>query len=60
MNRTLKEATVNRFTYATHQELKGHLHAYLMAYNFAKRLKALKGQSPWQFINILTLTQTSS
>ena len=50
MNRTLKEATVNTFHYASHDELKQHLHAYLMAYNFAKRLKAVKGNTPWQFI----------
>ena len=50
MNRTLKEATVNSFHYASHDELKQHLHAYLMAYNFAKRLKAIKGKTPWQFI----------
>ncbi|WP_206537245.1 hypothetical protein [Holospora elegans] len=34
----------------THAELKQHVHAYLMAYNFAKRLKAIKGKTPWQFI----------
>lgn len=50
MNRTLKEATVNSFHYASHDELKQHLHAYLMAYNFAKRLKDIKGKTPWQFI----------
>lgn len=50
MNRTLKEATVSSFHYASHDELKQHLHAYLMAYNFAKRLKAIKGKTPWQFI----------
>jgi transposase InsO family protein len=50
MNRTLKEATVSSFTYQTHEQLKSHLHAYLMAYNFAKRLKSLKGKTPWQFI----------
>jgi len=50
MNRTLKDATVNTFTYQTHQELEEHLNAYLVAYNFAKRLRALKGKSPWQFI----------
>lgn len=50
MNRTLKEATVNNFHYASDDELKQHLHAYLMAYNFAKRLKAIKGKTPWQFI----------
>jgi transposase-like protein len=48
MNRTLKDATTNTFTYASHQELKEHLHDYLMAYNFAKRLKSLKGKTPWQ------------
>ena len=50
MNRTLKDATVNNFHYASHDELKKDLHAYLMAYNFAKRLKAIKGKTPWQFI----------
>ena len=50
MNRTLKDATVKTFYYATHQQLKEHLYAYLMAYNFAKRLKAIKGHTPWQFI----------
>jgi transposase InsO family protein len=50
MNRALKEATVHTFSYATHKELKEHLHAYLMTYNFAKRLKTLKEKSPWQFI----------
>jgi transposase-like protein len=50
INRTFKDATTNTFTYATHQELKEHLHACLMAYNFGKRLKALKGNTPWQFV----------
>lgn len=50
MNRTLKEATVNTFHYSSHDELKQHLQAYLIAYNFAKRLKAIKGETPWQFV----------
>ena len=50
MNRTLKEATVNTFTYATHKQLKEHLYSYLLAYNFAKPLKALRGKTPWEFI----------
>jgi transposase-like protein len=50
MNRTLKEATVKTYYYDTHDQLKTHLHAYLMAYNFAKRLKALHGKTPWEFI----------
>ena len=43
MNRTLKEATVQRYHYGSHAQLKAHIHAFLMAYNFAKRLKTLKG-----------------
>jgi len=50
MNRTLKEATVYSFTYSSHEELEAHLHAYLMAYNFARQLRALQGKTPWEFI----------
>ncbi len=50
MNRTLKEATVKKYYYETHGHLKEHLHAFLMAYNFAKRLKTLKGLTPYEYI----------
>jgi transposase InsO family protein len=50
MNRTLKEATVKKYYYETHDHLKEHLHAFLMAYNFAKRLKTLKGLTPYEYI----------
>ena len=50
MNRTLKEATLNHFYYASHDELNQPLHSYLIAYHFAKRLNAIKGKTPWQFI----------
>jgi len=50
MNRTLKEATVKRYTYQNHQQLKEHLYNFLNAYNFAKRLKALKGLTPYECI----------
>ena len=46
MNRTIKEATVWRYYYHSHDHLKRHLHAFLMAYNFAKRLKTLRGLTP--------------
>jgi transposase InsO family protein len=49
-NRTLKDATVKRYYYQTHLQLKEHLQAFLMAYNFAKRLKTLRGLTPYQFI----------
>ena len=50
MNRTLKEATVKRYHYKSHKQLKEHLYNFLNAYNFAKRLKALKGLTSYEFI----------
>ena len=35
MNRTIKDATVRAFHYASASELKQHLHAFLLAYNCA-------------------------
>ena len=60
MNRAIKEATIKTFTYETHEQLKIHLHSYLMAYNFTKRLKALKGKTPWQFIQEKSTIQPDS
>jgi transposase InsO family protein len=50
MNRTLKDATVKRYYYESHQELKEHLYNVLNAYNFAKRLKTLQGLTPYEYI----------
>lgn len=50
MNRTLKEATVKRYHYDNHQQLKEHLYNFLNAYNFAKRLKTLQGLTPYEYI----------
>ncbi len=50
MNRTLKEATVKRYHYGTHDQLREHLQTFLMAYNFAKRLKTLHGLTPYESI----------
>lgn len=50
MNRTIKEATVKRYHYDSHEQLKSHLQTFLMAYNFARRLKTLKGLTPYQYI----------
>ena len=50
MNRTLKEATVRRYHYQTHDQLREHLDTFLAAYNFAKRLKTLRGLTPYEFI----------
>lgn len=50
MNRTLKQATIRRYHYASHRELEDHLAAFLDAYNFAKRLKTLRGLTPYETI----------
>ena len=50
MNRTIKEATVKRFHYETHDELRTHLADFVSAYNFARRLKTLKGLTPYEAI----------
>ncbi len=50
MNRTLKEATVKKYYYETHDYLKTHMHSFLMAYNYAKRLKTLKGLTPYEYV----------
>ena len=50
MNRTIKEATVKRFHYDSHDQLTRHLQDFLNAYNFARRLKTLKGLTPYEYI----------
>ena len=50
MNRTLKEATMRRYHYDSHDQLRQHLGAFLDAYNFARRLKTLKGLTPFECI----------
>ncbi|MBB3710037.1 transposase InsO family protein [Aminobacter aminovorans] len=46
MNRTIKDATVKRFHYDNHEQLRRHLQDFTGAYNFARRLKSLKGSRP--------------
>jgi transposase InsO family protein len=50
MNRTIKEATVKRFHYATHDQLRQHLTDFVAAYNFARRLKTLRGLTPYEAV----------
>ena len=50
MNRTIKDATVKRYHYESHDELRAHLRLFLDAYNHARRLKALRGLTPYEFI----------
>lgn len=50
MNRTIKDATVKRFHYDNHEQLRRHLDDFVAAYNFARRLKRLRGLTPYEFI----------
>jgi len=50
MNRTLKEATVKRYHYEDHEQLRTHLASFVAAYNLGCRLKTLKGLTPYEFI----------
>ena len=50
MNRTIKDATVRRFYYESHDQLRQHLADFVSAYNFGRRLKTLKGLTPYEFI----------
>jgi transposase InsO family protein len=50
MNRTIKEATVKRFHYESHDQLRVHLADFIAAYNFARRLKTLSGLTPYEYI----------
>ena len=50
MNRTIKNATVKRFHYDDHAQLQRHLADFINAYNFGRRLKTLKGLTPYEFV----------
>ncbi len=50
MNRTIKDVTVKRYHYDTHDQLRRHLGDFISAYNFGRRLKTLKGLTPYEYI----------
>ncbi|HEY0163932.1 MAG TPA: IS481 family transposase, partial [Sphingomicrobium sp.] len=50
MNRTIKEATVQRYHYDNHTQLRRHLDDFVAAYNFGRRLKRLRGLTPFEAI----------
>ena len=51
MNRTFKDATVKRFHDDDHEQLRRHLADFIGAYNHGRRLKTLKGLTPYEFVN---------
>jgi transposase InsO family protein len=50
MNRTIKDATVKRFHYDDQRQFEIHLADFISAYNFGRRLKALRGLTPYEAI----------
>jgi hypothetical protein len=50
MNRTIKDATVNRYHYETPEQLRQHLADFVAAYNFGRGLKALEGLTPYETV----------
>lgn len=50
MNRTIKEATVKRYHYDSHDQLRRHLQLFIDAYNHARRLKTLHGLTPYECV----------
>ena len=48
MNRTIKDATVKRFHHDSHDQLRRHLTDSVDAYNFGRRLKRLRGLTPYE------------
>ena len=64
MNRTIKDGgggkrliqwinrrrNVKRHHYDSHDQLREHLPDFLDAYDFARRLKTLSGQTPYEYI----------
>jgi transposase InsO family protein len=59
MNRTIKDATVKRYHYHSHEQFRTHSHLFVDAYNHARRLKTLRGLTPAESIHqTWTKTQT--
>jgi hypothetical protein len=50
MIRTIKDATVKRYHYDSHEQLRAHLALFVDAYNHARRLKTLRGLTPYEFV----------
>jgi hypothetical protein len=50
MNRTIKDAAVRRYYYDSHDQLRHHLQLFLDAYNHARRLKTLRGLTPYEYV----------
>jgi hypothetical protein len=43
-------ATVKRFHYESHDQLRVHLADFMAAYNFARRFRTQRGLTPYEYI----------
>lgn len=50
MNRTIREAVVQHYHYETHDQLRRQLTDFVVAYDFARRPKTLRGLTPYEAI----------
>lgn len=50
MNRAIKEATVKRYHYDNRRQFETHLHGFIDADNYGRRLKTLRGLTPFEYI----------
>jgi hypothetical protein len=48
IDRTIKDATVKRYRYDSHAQLRAHLADFVSTYTFARRLKTLRGLTPYE------------
>jgi hypothetical protein len=50
MHRTIKDATAERYHYDTPDQPRADLQLFVDAYDHARRLKALRGLTPYEYI----------
>lgn len=50
MNKIIKNHTVKQYHYETIEQLKKHLMGFLLLYNFQRKLKSIKYQTPYDII----------
>lgn len=50
VNFIIKDATVKLYHYDAHEQLEKHLADFVAAYNFGRRLKTLRGLTPYKFV----------
>lgn len=50
MHRTVEEATIKRLCHKIKAEFNTYLQPFLVAYNYTKRLKHLRGLTPYEFV----------